>query len=312
MKGVIMNELININTDSYADLAKAMGIATEVSAKPKKSGNLNRLRIWHSPMMGQAEVNGKMANVEVIEGGSYRLEVVEESGSTFYYAKNISIRPFMQRFMLRRYIANLGAKAGEPKGMFHRTIMSDNLNGDLKDNTGRFNCGKPSGYIEDFKALAPDMQDLIRQIKRVRVIFGIVTLDEPTNEKGEAVALGDVPFIWEIDNKDAFKTLGEQFNSYVKKSRLPIQHLIHLNGTKANELPNGSHFYTPIAEVDFGESFDVTDADQKLFGDFIEWIKNFNDYICKEWEEKVETRQNPITPEEVETVESFIDIEGNN
>tara|TARA_R100001377_G_scaffold17530_1_gene8896 strand:- start:1785 stop:2723 length:939 start_codon:yes stop_codon:yes gene_type:complete len=312
MKGVIMNELININTDSYADLAKAMGIATEVSAKPKKSGNLNRLRIWHSPMMGQAEVNGKMANVEVIEGGSYRLEVVEESGSTFYYAKNISIRPFMQRFMLRRYIANLGAKAGEPKGMFHRTIMSDNLNGDLKDNTGRFNCGKPSGYIEDFKALAPDMQDLIRQIKRVRVIFGIVTLDEPTNEKGEAVALGDVPFIWEIDNKDAFKTLGEQFNSYVKKSRLPIQHLIHLNGTKANELPNGSHFYTPIAEVDFGESFDVTEADQKLFGDFIEWIKNFNDYICKEWEEKVETRQNPITPEEVETVESFIDIEGNN
>ena len=278
-----MNDLININTDSYADLAKAMGIATEVSAKPKKSGNLNRLRIWHSPMMGQTEVNGKMANVEVIEGGAYRLEVVEESGSTYYYAKNVSIRPFMQRFMLRRYIANLSAKAGEPKGMFHRTIMSDNLNTDLKDNTGRFNCGKPSGYIEDFKALAPDMQDLIRQIKRVRVIFGVVTLDEPTNEKGESVALGDVPFIWEIDNKDAFKTLGDQFNEYVKKSRLPIQHLIHLNGTKANQLPNGSSFYTPIAEVNFTESFDVTDEDQKLFGDFVDWIKNFNDYICKEW-----------------------------
>ena len=58
-----MNDLININTDSYADLAKAMGIATEVSAKPKKSGNLNRLRIWHSPMMGQTEVNGKMIKV---------------------------------------------------------------------------------------------------------------------------------------------------------------------------------------------------------------------------------------------------------
>ena len=283
-----MNDLININTDSYADLAKAMGIATEVSAKPKKSGNLNRLRIWHTPMMGQ------------------------DSGSKFYYAKNISIRPFMQRFMLRRYIANLSAKAGEPKGMFHRTIMSDNLNTDLKDNTGRFNCGKPSGYIEDFKALAPDMQDLIRQIKRVRVIFGVVTLDEPTNEKGESVLLGDVPFIWEIDNKDAFKTLGEQFNAYVKKSRLPIQHLIHLNGTKANELPNGSSFYTPIAEVDFGESFDVTDEDQKLFGDFVDWIKNFNAYICKEWEEKVESRQNPVSKEEMETVESFIDIEGSN
>ena len=36
-----MNELINISKDSYADLAKAMGIAGEVTAKPKKSGNLN-------------------------------------------------------------------------------------------------------------------------------------------------------------------------------------------------------------------------------------------------------------------------------
>ena len=307
-----MNELININKDSYADLAKAMGIATEGSAKPKKSGNLNRLRIWHSPLMGYEEVNGKNKKTEIIEGGSYRLELVEESGSTFYYAKNISIRPFMQRFMLRRYIANQNAKAGEPKGTFHRTIMSDNLNSDLKDNTGRFNCGKPSGYIEDFKALAPDMQDLIRQIKRVRVIFGVVTLDEPTDEKGKPVELDDVPFIWEIDNKDAFKTLGDKFNEYVKKSRLPIQHMIHLNGTKANQLPNGSSFYTPIAEVNFSESFDVTEEDQKLFGDFVDWIKNFNDYICKEWEEKVESRQNPVSEEEMETVESFIDIEGSN
>ena len=307
-----MNELININKDSYADLAKAMGIATEGSAKPKKSGNLNRLRIWHSPLMGYEEVNGKNKKTEIIEGGSYRLELVEESGSTFYYAKNISIRPFMQRFMLRRYIANQNAKAGEPKGTFHRTIMSDNLNSDLKDNTGRFNCGKPSGYIEDFKALAPDMQDLIRQIKRVRVIFGVVTLDEPTDEKGKPVELDDVPFIWEIDNRDAFKTLGDKFNEYVKKSRLPIQHMIHLNGTKANQLPNGSSFYTPIAEVNFSESFDVTEEDQKLFGDFVDWIKNFNDYICKEWEEKVESRQNPVSEEEMETVESFIDIEGSN
>jgi hypothetical protein len=307
-----MNELINISKDSYADLAKAMGIAGEVTAKPKKSSNLNRLRIWHSPIMGQAEVNGKNANVEVIEGGAYRLELVEENSSKYFYAKSISIRPFMQRFMLRRYIANLNAKAGEPKGMFHRTIMSDNLNSDLKDNTGRFNCGKPSGYIEDFKSLAPDMQDLIRQIKRVRVVFGVVTLDNPVDEKGQPAELSDLPFIWEIDNKDAFKTIGDKFNEYVKKSRLPIQHMIHLNGTKANQLPNGSYFYTPLAEVDFSESFDVTDEDQKLFGDFVDWIKNFNDYICKEWEEKVESRQNPVSEEEMETVESFIDIEGSN
>ena len=305
-----MTELANIRTDSYADLARAMGMAAENVATTKKSNTLNRLRIWHSPVMGQAEINGKLTNVEVVEGGYYRLEVVEEDSSTFYYAKNISIRPYMQRFMLRRYVANVNAKDGEPKGSFHRTIMSDNLNDDLKDNTGKFNCGKPSGYIHDFQALSADMQDLIRQIKRVRVIFGIVTMDSPVNEKGEAVDdLGDLPFIWEIDNKDAYKSLGYRMSEFTKKSRLPIQHMIHFNGTKANTLPNGSSFYTPISEVDFTESFEITEADQKLFSDFVDFVKNFNDYICKEWDEKVQSRQGEVSPEEMKTVEGFVDID---
>ena len=94
--------------------------------------------------MGKVEVNGKPTNVEVIEGGAYRLEVVSEDSSFYIFSKNITIRPFMQRFMLKRYVANRGAKSGEKKGSFHRTIMADSLNIDLKDNTGRFNCGKPS------------------------------------------------------------------------------------------------------------------------------------------------------------------------
>ena len=304
-----MNEIANIRTDSYEDLARAMGIATEKPAV-KKSGTLNRLRIWHSPVMGQANINGKLTNVEVIEGGLYRLEIVEEDSSTFYYAKNLSIRPYMQRFMLRRYVANSGAKEGEPKGSFHRTIMSDSLSVDLKDNTGKFNCGKPSGYVQDFQSLPSDMQDLIRQIKRVRVIFGVVTLDSPVNEKGEEVKdLGDIPFIWEVDNKDAFRTLGNIFSEFVRKSRLPIQHMIHLDGTKEHTLPNGSSFYTPIAKVDFSESFDITEEDQKLFGDFTDFVKNFNDYICKEWDEKVQSRQGEVTEDEMKTVEGFIDID---
>ena len=47
--------------------------------------------------------------------------------------------------------------------------MADNLNVDLKDNDGGFNCGKPAGYIQDFKSLPEKMQDLLKQIKRVRV-----------------------------------------------------------------------------------------------------------------------------------------------
>ena len=116
--------------------------------------------------MGKAEINGKLSNVEVVEGGCYRLEIVKEDSSTFLFSKEYYNQTIHARFMLKRYVANASAKGGEPKGSFHRTIMADSLNMDLKDNTGRFNCGKPSGYVQDFQALPKDMQDLIRQIKR--------------------------------------------------------------------------------------------------------------------------------------------------
>ena len=83
-----MTELANINTDSYENLARAMGMATDKPAK--RSNTLNRLRIWHSPVMGQVEVNGKLSNVEIIEGGSYRLELVHEDGSEFIYGRTVN------------------------------------------------------------------------------------------------------------------------------------------------------------------------------------------------------------------------------
>ena len=88
--------------------------------------------------------------------------------------------------------------------------MADTLNMDLKDNTGKFNCGKPTGYVKDFKALPSDMQDLIRQIKRVRVVFGTVQLVGAKDANGDDVSLESLPFIWEIDNKDAYKTVGDR------------------------------------------------------------------------------------------------------
>ena len=70
-----MNDIMNINTDNYAVMAKAMGFASENKKSSAKAVILPRFRIWHQPIMGQAKVNGKTSNVEVVEGGSYRLEI---------------------------------------------------------------------------------------------------------------------------------------------------------------------------------------------------------------------------------------------
>ena len=307
-----MSELTTINTGNYAAMAKMMGIVDDGKSN-KKTNTLNRLRIRHQPVMGQAEVNGRLTNVETIEGGMFRLEIIDGDTSQFAYSKTITMRPFMQRFMYRRYIANKNPKPNEPKGSFHRTIMSDTLNIDLKDNTGRFNCGKPSGYIEDFKALPTDMQDLIRQIKRVRVVFGVVTLDNPVDANGNQMSEVSTPFIWEIDNKDAYKAVGDQFGVFARQERLPLMHNILFFENVKNDLPNGSSFFTPKCKADTSVTHEIKPEDEELLVSFLEWVKNFNDYICKEWDEKATQRQeesvNAISEDEAELVEDFIEIE---
>ena len=124
--------------------------------------------------------------------------------------------------MYKRFIKGSGDKPNR----YVKTVMADNLNIDLKDNDGGFNCGKPAGYIQDFKSLPEKTQELIKQIKRVRVMLGTVELHDAVDENGKAVDVADTPFIWEIENRDAFKDVGTVFNKLSKMKRLPVQHSI--------------------------------------------------------------------------------------
>ena len=210
-----MTELTTIDTNNYVAMAKAMGIANEGSTNKQKSSTLPRLKINHSAIMGEGEVNGKTVNLEVVEGGTYKLEIPD---TATYYSKSIKIRPFLQRFMYKRFIKGFNDQPNE----YVKTIMADNLNIDLKDNKGGLNCGKPAGYIEDFKSLPEKTQELIKQIKRVRVILGTVEMLSPVNEKGDDAEVPVSPFIWEIDNRDAFKDVGKPFTDLAKQGVLLI------------------------------------------------------------------------------------------
>jgi hypothetical protein len=285
-----MSNEIALNNGNFAELAKAMGMSAP--AKESKSSTLARFRIWHSPIMGEVEVKGKKKKMEVVEGGMYRLE----TDGTMVYAPKVTFRPFMQRFMYKRYLS--------AESTYYKTVMANDLNSDLKDNNGGFNCGKPAGYIEDFSALSEDMKSLIRSIKRVRVIFGIVELHNAVDANGESVEVAPTPVIWEVDNKDAFKTLGGVFNSIAKLRSLPPQHTFDLT-TEERELPNGSCFYLPLAELDRTQS-PLDNADEETFRAFLEWVEGYNDYITNAFTEKhVQT----ASAEDASLVEDFIDVE---
>jgi len=294
-----MTQLTTIDTNNFAAMAKAMGIADVGTTQKKQSSTLARLRISHSPIMGEAEVNGKRVNMEVVSGGSYRVEIPD--GPT-YYATSVELRPYVQRYMYKKFLKG----SGDTPNRYVKTVMADNLNIDLKDNDGGFNCGKPAGYIADWKSLPEKTQELIRQIKRVRVVLGTLNLVGAVDASGnEAEAPRDIPFIWEIENRDAFKTVGMLFTKLAKQKRMPIQHTMVAN-TEERKLPNGNSFYLPVVSIDMTKSLDITGEEQDSFADFMTWIENYNDYIINAYAEK-SSRHNDEDDELI--VDGVVDIE---
>ena len=291
-----MNEVATLDTNNYAAMAKAMGMSADTTTR-EKSSSLARLRISHKPIMGEADVNGKKVKMEVVGAGTYKLEIPD--GET-YYAEGAVIRPYIQRFMYKRFIMG----NDKTPNRYIKTVMADNMNIDLKDNNGGFNCGKPAGYIADFKALPEKTQDLIRQIKRVRVLFGTVELTNAVDQAGNPVELNPTAFIWEIENRDAFKTVGNVFTKLGKMRRLPVQHKI-LAGTEERKLPNGNSFYLPVTELDMTNTLGMDNFTQETLANFLGWVQNYNEYIINSWDE------NAYKSEEVDKdmVDDFVDVD---
>jgi hypothetical protein len=288
----LMTTLTTIDENNYEAMALMMGVNPNQKAK---GSTLPRLRIWNK---GVKNKDGKRS-VEVVPAGFYRLE---DPDKAMYFAETVTIRPFLQRFMYKRYNAD--------KNDFTKTVMHENLQVDLKDTAGGFNCGKPAGYIEDFESLSDEMKEAIKQIRRVRVILGEVEMSNPIDENGNAVDVGTMPFIWEVDNKTAFKTMGEPFNQLGRQRKLPIQHKITLD-TSEQELQTGGAFFLPVPSLDLTKAVVINDEDQKRFSDFLEWIKSYNEYVISSWTDK--SSQSATADEEklMSTVSAdvFIDVE---
>jgi hypothetical protein len=234
----------------------------------------------------------------LVKAGQYKLEIPD--GPT-YYAQSVNLRPYLQRFMYKRFIMGHGDKPNR----YVKTVMADNLNIDLKDNDGGFNCGKPAGYIEDFKSLPEKTQELIKQIKRVRVMLGTVELINPTDANGNPVELDETAFIWEIENRDAFKDVGAVFTKLGKMKRLPVQHLV-LGNTEERKLPNGNSFYLPVVSLDVTNTLDLGEKEHHTFADFMAWVENYNEYIINAWSDKASSHDDVL---DAEISDGIVDIE---
>jgi hypothetical protein len=183
-------------------------------------------------------------------------------------------------------------------------VMSTDLKGDLKDNMGGFNLGRPSGYIEDWDAVPQKTKDLIRSIKRKKIVFGMLTASDLTDAEGNAVeAITEpMPFVYEV-SPSSIKALDQAMSSLTRKNILAIQYTFTL-GADEGTLPNGNTY--AIMTLGAGDKVDITQEDQTKLKDFMDYIEYNNSYILNQWEEK---HKEGISGEDADVVASFVNVE---
>ena len=286
-----MSNELTITTDLGMSMAEAIGVSS--SAGEKKSASLTRINLTHNSIMGSMDVGGKKVKTEVVPGGAYKITLGE--GKEVY-----SVNPSVRIFAVRQQWSKWDSETNQ----MQKTVMTTDLKGDLKDNMGGFNLGRPSGYIEDWDAVPQKTKDLIRSIKRKKVVFGMLTASDLTDAEGNEVeAITEpMPFVYEV-SPSSIKALDQAMASLTRKNILAIQYMFTL-GADEGTLPNGNTY--AIMTLGAGDKVDITQEDQTKLKDFMDFIEYNNSYILNQWEEK---HKEGISGEDADVVASFVNVE---
>jgi len=258
-----MSNELAIATERGQSMAELMGVSS--APVQENTPSISRLGMLHQPIMGEVELNGKMIKTEVVPVGAFTLK----TGDDIVYSNGATIRVFAQRNQWQRWNSDTEE--------MEKSVMSNTLNGDLKDSIGGFNLGRPSGYIEDFNSLPDATKQLMRSVKRVVVYYGTVSLDSPMNEKGEPVeAAASMPFVMDVKNRDSLKSINGVMSNFKKKNMLPIMSTIKLEGIE-DSIPTGAKFGKIQANT--GEAVELASEDNDTLKDFLELIEYSNGKI---------------------------------
>ena len=282
---------------STADLAELMGMS---NTPARSTSALAEIKQVHQNVMGTKEVDGEMMEVAIVKAGAFSVVFPDES---VYYSDKITIRPFMQRFQFQRY-DKFYQKPDGGEGRMLRTVMATALTGDLKDNYGGFNCGRPSGYVKDFNSLPQETQDLMRSTDRFKIIFGLCTLDTPKDANGKPVDVKEFPFLMRVKNRDSFKAMTDLFSQIQRKNKLPIQFNVHLS-SEVKSIPSVATY--AVIKPHLGELVEITTGDQETLNNFVEWVESMNTITLSKWEEH--HRPEELSDQENDIAANVVEIE---
>lgn len=286
-----MSTELAVAAERGQSMAELMGVSAG-GGSSESTPSISRVGMIHQPVMGEVDFNGKSIKTEVLPIGTFTLK----KGDDIIYSHSITLRIFAQRNQWQRW--NSASEEME------KSVLSNSLNGDLKDSVGGFNLGRPSGYIEDFQALPDAMKQVIRSVKRVVVYFGTVTLNNPTDAEGNPLNImeyTDVPVVMDVKNRDSLKSINGVLGSLKSKNLLPIMSTIKLSGVE-DSIPTGATFGKISAAL--GDKVDISDHDNDTLRDFVELIEYMNGKVLDLHNER---NDDALSTEDASMVKDIID-----
>ena len=291
-KGYHMSTALSVAEERGQSLAELMGVTQTVATASGPS--IARITQIHQPVEKEVDVDGDKLMKKVLPIGSYKISMGEDK---IIYSPTVSIRIFAQRQQWQRW-------NGETEEM-EKSVMSASLNGDLKDNIGTFNLGRPSTYIQDFNSLPNATKEVMRSVKRVKVFMGLLTVSDPRNASGDTIdeEYVDVPFVMDVKNRDSIKSLDSALQKLQRGNMLPIMSTITLLGLE-DSIPTGAKFGKIKAEV--GNRVEITDLDNETLKNFLDFIEYVNGNIL---DKHAERSGDGMSNSEKEMVADIIEVE---
>ena len=283
-----MSNELAIAAERGQSMAEMMGVSA--ASTQQSTPSIARVGMIHQPIMGEVEFNGKTIKTEVLPIGTFTLVQGEDK----VYSNGVTLRVFAQRNQWQRWNS-------ETEEM-EKSVMSNSLNGDMKDSVGGFNLGRPTGYIDDFQALPEATKQIMRSVKRVKVFFATVTLDNPMNDKGEPVTgnYTDVPVVMDVKNRDSLKSIDAVLNGLNRKNLLPIMSTLKLTGVE-DSIPTGAKFGKIVAKL--GDKVDLSDNDNDTLRDFMDLVEYMNGKVLDLHNER---NDKGLSPEDAAVVSDII------
>ena len=217
------------------------------------------------------------------------------------YAPSISLRLYQQYFRYKRYDADAVRrnKDGDTvKGSYTHSILIKSLQDEAPSDDGKYQCGRPVGYIRNWKELPKDEQEFIKSCRQMAIFFGEVRI-EGKDQTGSAVNM-QLPVEMELSNKTSGRTLVNFYRELWNSKR------ISPNSVSVTLLPfevkGGVTFYDLSCKIEEG-------VQHQFDEDAIALMQRFTDYVGGINGKVMEKHKSAMLDAEDNVVDEYLELE---